>query len=762
MNPTTRRPDRRTWVDLGLLAALLLVTLAGLAPSFQGWAFLLVGVAGAVAGAGSALLTRVLGWPAVSAVVLALVLFFLLGGAVCLHGDGAAAMLPGPSSARTLTHEALFGWKEMLTTLPPLDASGPLLVLPFLLGLVGGLAGTLLAGLDRGPVWLEAAAPLAAPLVLLGLVILLGVHRPQSLWLQGVVFAVLALVWLVVRHDRRGGAVRGHSGRFGRTATGAVLVAAAALLALPVGTWAAGSDGGRTVLRSYVDPPFDIGQYPSPLASFRRYVKVPAAQKDPQNLYHQTLFTITGVPAGTRVRIATLDHYDGVIYGASNGSEPGPVDDTFQRVSSSIDDPTHGSAVSGTVTLGPGYSGVWLPTVGNLQQLHFESGDTTAMADSFRYNLATSTGVVPTGLAPGDRYSFHAVVPEQTLTRRDVPGPALAPGAVDGAFLDTLAAKWGQGTGTPMAQLFAIAGHLKHDGKYSDGVTRAERVYHAGHNEFRLSDDEGGVNSRTIVGDDEQYAAWMALLANQVGVPARVVMGAVVPDGGDVTGADVHAWVEVRVGDGSWRTLPTSAFMDTDKPAALPPQSRQQMTGNVVPPPQPIPPPSSVGDQSDSDLRTQKSHKTTPLPEPVPHTSVAWFGQVVTYVGLPVLVVGGVAGSILGAKLLRRRRRRSAAKVSQRFVGGWRELVDHARDLGVPVPGGPVTRREQALAFAGGTAPTLARTADRHVFGPASPAPEAAAAYWREIDTERRSLSAGVSRRRRLLAALSLASFRRG
>jgi hypothetical protein len=134
---------------------------------------------------------------------------------------------------------------------------------------------------------------------------------------------------------------------------------------------------------------------------------------------------------------------------------------------------------------------------------------------------------------------------------------------------------------------------------------------------------------------------------------------------------------------------------------------------------------------------------------------------VAAYVGVPVVLGGGVVGSILGAKLLRRRRRRSAPTVSARFVGGWRELVDHARDLGVAVPGGPATRREQALVLAGGTPPHLARTADRHVFGPTVPDPEAATAYWRQIDAERRSMSAGASRRRRLAAALSVASFRR-
>ena len=74
---------------------------------------------------------------------------------------------------------------------------------------------------------------------------------------------------------------------------------------MPVSSVAVGDDDGRVVLRSQVQPPFDIGQYPSPLASFRRYVKVP--EPDAQNLYDKTLLTLECAPAGSRLRIAAQD-----------------------------------------------------------------------------------------------------------------------------------------------------------------------------------------------------------------------------------------------------------------------------------------------------------------------------------------------------------------------------------------------------------------------------------------------------------------------
>jgi hypothetical protein len=123
-----RRLPAASSVDLALLLALSATALAGLATTYTGMSFFVVGVAGLLLGAGLARLADALRWPFVAPVVLAVAVFFLLGGALCLRSQD--AMLPTPSTWGLLTDQVLFGWKDLLTTLPPLDGSGPLLVLP--------------------------------------------------------------------------------------------------------------------------------------------------------------------------------------------------------------------------------------------------------------------------------------------------------------------------------------------------------------------------------------------------------------------------------------------------------------------------------------------------------------------------------------------------------------------------------------------------------------------------------------------------------
>lgn len=183
------------------------------------------------------------------------------------------------------------------------------------------------------------------------------------------------------------------------------------------------------------------------------------------------------------------------------------------------------------------------------------------------------------------------------------------------------------------------------------------------------------------------------------------------------------------------------------------------MSGTNVPPPAPIPPPSTVGDPTDAELNALKNRRDSEDGFSLP----GWLRALLVYVGLPLLAAAAVVGAITAAKAWRRRRRRAAASVSARFAGGWREVTDHARDLGLSVTG--MTRREESLALAAaggaGTAPLLARHADSHVFGPVPPPAEAAAAYWERVDDYRAALSAEATRGRRLLAAVWLGSFRR-
>ncbi|MEJ7794899.1 MAG: transglutaminaseTgpA domain-containing protein [Nocardioides sp.] len=748
-------PDTRGWIDHALLVALSGLALAGLAPTFAGLTFWVVGMAGVALAVLLVHLARVLRWPFIAPVVLVVVTYFLLGAPIALGRP------PTPDAALLLGDHLVFGWKDLLTTLPPVDADSTLLVLPWLLGLATGVIGALVTATHRG--FFAAVLPLLAPTALLAVVILLGVREPASLWLQGVGFAGLATTWLVLRTHRR--VVRDDDAQLGgrvrsvRAVSGAVLIGLAASLALPVATWSTGADDDRLVLRDHVEPPFDVGQYGSPLSSFRRYIKQPTP--DPENLYEEPLMTIAGVEPGTRVRFAALDTYDGVIWGASNDSTfGGPVEGTFQRVSSEISNPATGPAAEVTVTLEEGYSGVWLPTVGALTGLTFDGARAEEETETFRYNLATSTGVVPAGLQPGDSYTFSSVLTDQELTADTPPAANIGLAETTAPFLTAQAQDWSAASTQPMAQVLAIAERLRDEGKYSDGVRAAERFYLAGHHQSRLSDADGGINSPIIVGNDEQYAAWMALLVNQIGVPARVVMGAVVPEGGAVTGADVSAWVEVQAADGSWQTVPTESFMDFDRPAELPPREEEEMSGTNVPPPAAIPPPSTVGEPTDAELNALRNKRESDDPIAFP----AWLKALLLYVALPLLVVLAVSGAILGAKAWRRRRRRSAEPVSARFAGGWREVTDHARDLGLAITG--VTRREESLALAGvgtvDTAPTLAREADTHVFGPRPPEADAAAAYWEGVDAYRATLSAQVTRARRIRAALSLGTFRPG
>jgi hypothetical protein len=746
-----RSTARAALIDATFVIVLEILGVFGFRSTFGGVEFLVIGGAAIVLGVGVSYLASRLGQPVLAEIVVALLVFFVLGGLVAAR-SGSGSSLPTESTLRALATVGVHGWKDLLTTEPPVGDVSNLLVIPYLIGLVGGVAGFSLAYRTR-----VAALPLLAPVGVLALSILFGTARPASLLLQGSVFALVGLAWIVVRHERNQPMVIGTVRRQPRAVAGIALLAIAALGAQLLGSVLPGRHQ-RVVLDRYVVPPFEASALASPLSSFRLYT--PGA---PRSLATTQLFKVTGVTTGTRMRIATMDSYDGLVWGFDGGSTQAATADSgdvFRRYGSTITADVRGESGALTVHI-QGLSGVWLPDVGSLRSVSFQGSSSNALTNQFRYDAVTATAAVPSGLSRGDSYTMHVVVPP-TPTKADLLSAAPGPGqlAVEvPSYLQVTARKWIGQSSQAWAEVTALATHLKTYGRFSNG-TESPPLAAPGQSAGRLTTflQGGPLVGKQIVGDDEQYAAALALMSNAVGVPARVVLGAVVQKNGEVLGKDVHAWVEVSLAGLGWVTVDPTMFLPTRTPTRkLPRTSPPHDTSVVVAPPTVsalAAPPSNILPQN----APSKGH-TIRKRKPLLHVSSGLpvaLVDTVTYGGPPIGLIVLAALAIIALKARRRRRRRTVGPPSARFASGWRELLDQARDLGHPVPS-QRTRREQARALSGGPR-NLALAADAAVFGPDDPSPQQIATYWEAVAMARKDLRRAVGRWRRIWSVVTPAS----
>lgn len=681
-------------------------------------------------------------WSALTVVAATVAVFLLGGGPLALPGSTIAGSVPTGATFTGLARGAVAGWKQIVTLQPPVGP-GAGVVAAYVLALVSSVAAVATALRLRRS---GAAAAALVPVATLVVVILLGTRFPTvDPVTTGVVLAVVLLPWAAWRTQAL---------RLRR------VVATGVLAAVAVGAGVAGAplvvaDTPRYVVRDEIVPPFDPRDYPSPLSAFRRYAK---DQKE------ATLLTVTGLPAGARVRLATMDRYDGVVWNVA-GDGSAEASGEFRRIGDEVPTSVTGEPARVTVEVGE-LTGVWLPTVGQATGI-----DVTGAAPDLRFNDATGAAVLTGGLRPGLTYTLDVVVPEVpddaavgSAAGADVPQPTLA-GVPD--VVAVTSADVARDAGHPVEIARALATWLSEEGFFSDGQDpSAESVSLSGHGADRIGTLLGG---GLMVGDGEQYAAAMALMVREMGLPARVVLG-FRPDEPteagapvEVTGDDVEAWVEVAFEGVGWvpfdPTPPREQTPDTsdvERPAEPDPQ--------VVQPP---PPPPAVVTPPDEDTEQ-------PVTEPTDESddAAAWWraalrvGGIVAVplvlLALPFLVVGAV-------KARRRRRRRRRGDTVTRVAGGWSEVLDQARDLRHPVAP-RATRRESAAALAASADPAgtvlagrvhaLARAADRAVFAAGEPSDQEVRAYWTAVDETLVSLRRGVGWRRRTRARLSLASLR--
>lgn len=763
-----RRPTGAETID-----AVVVLGLTGLASfafrsSYGGVEYLVLALGAAVLGIVVAHVAVRFDWPLVVGGAIAAVLYVVVGGAAALHQRTIASVVPTPDSMLAAARTAVTGWKELVTTAPPVGRTGDLLALPFLAGMVAGFAGYTLARR------LRAAAPLALlpAAVVLGVAIACGTDRPVSVVAHGAVFGAVSVAWLAWREEGRRPMLVGARVDARRLSLGAglLVVASAGGMAgadrLP---FTSGVD--RAIWRQTVTPPFDPRQHPSPLSTYRRYVK-------DVELKTKAMFTVEGLPEGVPVRLATMDAYDGLVWQVSAGDpeDPSLTDSgSFERVGASIAPEYPGTLATVTVVIGA-YDDVWVPDVGEVVSLRFEGSAggrdrDRQLAESFRYNRATDTGAARLRLTTGDRYVMRVRLPTvvDTLAGKpvvaDVPrlGPTIpvAEVAQKLAGPDVLAIK---DTGQQLDKVR----DLFLDGTYSDGDANSgqQQRSRAGHGASRLAEFVGGYPKRPLIGNAEQYAAAYALLFRDLNVPTRVVMGfktdkASVDAPIEVRAEQVEAWVEVPVRDLGW----VAVFPTPDRSHTALTSSSEQQPEPDYRTQNPPPPPLLDPEFDQPATAAGKAKGTKPggdTPTPPAETGEGVSRTVVIAAGFgatPIVLALLTCLSIVVLKRRRSRRRRRTGAPHERIANGWREVTDLALDRGTPVPA--TTTRREAAAFVGADAVALAVRADAAVWGGGEPPDEVVEQYWADLVATLKAMRSELGPLERLKCRVSVRSLRR-
>lgn len=746
----------RRWVlDLTATALLVGIGLVGFWPTFAGGSFLPAALGGLVLGLGIAAVAAWRRWGILIVTGLVIAAYLVFGGAFALPSTTILGFIPTLQTLQGLVLGIVTAWKQMLTTVAPVAAADGHLIVPFVLALVVATVTASLALRLRQVGW-----ALLPPAALLVLVIALGTPEPAFPVVQGLVFAVVGTAWLALRQiwAPHNSAVsisevdpaRAAHMRTRRLLAGAAVLAVAAGTGIATNAIAAPTEP-RHVFRDVIIPPFDVRDYPSPLQAFRKNVRDEA---------DETLFTVEGLPRDARIRTAVMDDYDGMVYNVADG---GPTSTSaFAPLRSNISPDAEGVPVTLRIAVG-GYRQVWLPAAGALSEIRYSGDRAEELRRGTYVNPVTGTAVVTPKLQRGDEYSVDAVIP---ATPDDDQLAEIAFGSVAQPRqsnvpeeLAALAAETVASAESPIEQVRALEAFLSEGGFFSHGL-EGEVLSRAGHTSERITTLIGGDQ---MIGDDEQYAVAMALLAGEVGIPARVVMGYYPEEeeSGEAvftaTGDDVHAWVEVNFDGVGWLPFdptPPEDQVPNDQNTKPRTDPQPQVLQPPPPPQEPVDLPPTLPDDRESE------------DESVNLAGIFGVILLIAAISLAILALLLSPFIIIGAwKAARRRSRRTAPRTADRISGGWDELTDRAVDYGARLAPGGTRPEEAAAVVAVLDAPRvagLAERADREVFGPSDPTPEDVEEFWREVDGIVGTMGERAGFFTRLKARLSLRSLLSG
>jgi hypothetical protein len=640
-------------------------------------------------------------------------------------GALAALQRPGPWIVPTLETinrvlgDTYLAPRLFVSTLPPVEASGTVMLLPYAIGFGVAAPAAWLALATRRPV-----APMVPIVAGLGATIPVAVLVPDYYIARGVLLTVVLVTWAATR-ARRAEAVVG--GRRTGLAGSLVAVTIVALVSGAVGLLVPDNDQTDRVRLS---PAIDEG--------------VAAAAADSlvaASSGRGELFRVTGVTTGTRLRFGALDLYNGEAWVPAEKSPGAGAEGTFRRLGREIAPLHDGSKVEVRVRIRPGYAGEWLPTLGGLTSLDLDYRDGRTQLKDVRYNQSTSSALVVGGVDARDDYTFTAVLPPDRFRDSDDAKVATEEQRQpEAAFLDQFLVPFDRTDLTPLRRVLLMARYLRLNGEVRLSGTSSQAPVDLG---LRL------MGAKRIVATPFQYSAVTALGASRLGVPARVVVGAEVGRRGIVEQRDVVSWVELQFADGTWRTL------DPRRYTGVQAHSEDEVdellgAGTWV---------ERQFDLGEDEIKIPKGADIELSPDVViEEQTEAWrvVGSAVAVL-MAVVVVAWLAVPV--AKAMRRRIRRTAGGWSGVYVNGWQEVLDAARDRGTPVVEW-WSRSAQATDLGDGLA--LARVADAAVFAPKPSPPEDRRAYWDACMALRIAILRRTDLRHRLWALFNPASLLAG
>ncbi|WP_375385802.1 transglutaminase domain-containing protein [uncultured Microbacterium sp.] len=804
-----QREDSRRIVTAGSLYVGTMVVLAAVAawPIYRSGAFLLLVIVSTVVAAALAALgrwRRWSGWASAASVAGAVV---VLGVPLAVPSrlDSPLGFLRGLAD---LAAGTVLAWKDLVTVELPVGSYRNLLVpalIVFLVGTYGALRlswrESRAAGASVGSLAVAVGIGMLSFGLLFGRTTVSDPLRFGSVALfapvetgfgiAGIVASVLWLAWRSrdqrIRSLRRtapGVRLARHPSRADRrrAAIGAGMLIVAVVVGLAVVPMAA-QGRERDVLRAGVGPDVELARAVSPLVAYRALFSDARAD--------EVEFTVS-VPdssasvAPDRIRLATLDGYDGEVFRST-----GTGDARFVRVPSRLDAGA-GEESKLEVTIGS-LSGVWMPTAGRLAAVDFGGPRAAALADRFYYSSASEAGVQTAdgGLQAGDTYALQAVQPAAADLAGIDPGTAEA-SAVTSVVVPPHLTAWVKehATGSGGAALQALSALLRERGYLSHGLTSTAGVAPvwaqsldgyvfqpsaAGHSLARIdamftrlldreSDPRAAASGNYVaaIGDDEQFSVAIALIARELGFPSRVVVGARLtadePDlaacaAGVCRAQDLSAWTEVRAADGTWVPIDATPQRRVSPSLEVTQQRDPEIVTDVRP--------DAVTDVVPPDSPQQDTANADPTASAALDLTWLWITlRAIAVAVLILLILLGPFAVVIVAKQLRRRARRAHPDPAARIAGGWEEYLDAAADAGRSIPPAS-TRPEIAGALATPAATRLAEVADRASFSAQGTSAGDAAEYWQTVDAERAELVSESGIWRRALAAVSLRSFLR-